>query len=296
MNKTILFVPGKHPKPPEQRHLELLNTSLAGGLQRVALPAVTLLQQGMLQLASWNFSYYGEHVDEKNILPWIHLMLERSGPSAGEKAQVHHWRVRLAYLYTSLADRFSWLIPYIPDPSVREAIAEVQRYIKNTDNVGRHIREYVKAPLRQMAQQGGDVLVIGHSMGSVIAHDSLWELWHEEDSRHSVDFLTIGSPLGTRYVQHRLQCWHREEGLRVAGNIRQWTNISAEGDLVALDATVADDFSAMMKQGSCTQIVDICENVYNYFRNEEGLNVHRSYGYLVNPVVCKVIADWILQE
>lgn len=297
-NQTILFVPGKHPKPPEQEYLELLRATLIGGLRRVSPSAATILERDeqLLKVASWNFSYYGTYAESEAVLPWIHLMLERSGPSAIEKSRVHHWRVTLAYLYISIADAFPFLIRFIPDPAVRQSIIETHRYFSNIDMIGCRVREYVKSIIREAWGRGEQVLVIGHSMGSVIAYDSLWELWHEEEHRNCVDFLTIGSPLGTRFIQHRLQCWHYDEGMRFPGNIRYWTNISAQGDLVALDPTLADDFSGMVKQGSCADIVDIFRNVYNYFRNEEGLNVHRSYGYLVNREVCKVVAQWIERE
>jgi hypothetical protein len=36
--------------------------------------------------------------------------------------------------------------------------------------------------------------------------------------------------------------------------------------------------------------------IFNYFRNDLGLNVHRSYGYLVNPRVGEVIAKWWKEE
>ncbi len=69
-------------------------------------------------------------------------------------------------------------------------------------------------------------------------------------------------------------------------------NISSVGDLTALDRTFADDFSEMLALGMVNSIEDHCEGIYNFFHNEEGLNCHRSYGYLVNPDVGKVIADW----
>lgn len=39
-------------------------------------------------------------------------------------------------------------------------------------------------------------------------------------------------------------------------------------------------------------IEDHNHGVYNFFRNEDGLNSHRSYGYLVNPVMGRLIEDW----
>ncbi|MBE9515367.1 MAG: hypothetical protein IME93_00165 [Proteobacteria bacterium] len=293
--KTILFVPGKHPKPPEQEHLALLRHSLVEGLRRVSVPAADMLEQDaeLLGVASWNHSYYGEYRNGLQDWPWIHLMLERGEASEKEMAEAQHWHLRLAHLYVSVVDYFPRLIRYIPESALRQSVIETYCYFRNIDNVACRVREYVKAPLRQIWDQGGQVLLIGHSMGSVIAYDSLWELYHEEKRSECVDLLTIGSPLGMHFIQHRLQCWHCDEGMRFPGNIRHWTNISAIGDLVALDSTVADDFSDMVRQGSCTEIIDIGKNVYNYFRDEEGLNVHRSYGYLSNPEVCKTVAQWL---
>jgi len=48
----------------------------------------------------------------------------------------------------------------------------------------------------------------------------------------------------------------------------------------------------MLKQGLVKSIEDHSHGIYNYFRSDEGLNCHRSYGYLVNPAVGSIIADW----
>jgi hypothetical protein len=48
----------------------------------------------------------------------------------------------------------------------------------------------------------------------------------------------------------------------------------------------------MLKLGLIESITDVNGGIFNFFRNEAGLNVHRSYGYLVNPRVGEVIARW----
>ena len=48
----------------------------------------------------------------------------------------------------------------------------------------------------------------------------------------------------------------------------------------------------MSELGMVDTFVDYCEDVFNYFHGPDGLNCHRSYGYLINPIVAKVIADW----
>jgi len=61
---------------------------------------------------------------------------------------------------------------------------------------------------------------------------------------------------------------------------------------VALDKTVFDDFGDMKDLDLTDAIHDYCHNVFNYFRNDSGLNMHRSYGYLVNVVVGRIVCDW----
>jgi hypothetical protein len=35
-------------------------------------------------------------------------------------------------------------------------------------------------------------------------------------------------------------------------------------------------------------------DLYNHFRGDIGLNVHKSYGYLINDAVAGTIGDWLL--
>ena len=104
-------------------------------------------------------------------------------------------------------------------------------------------------------------------------------------------FLTLGNPLGMNFVQQRLHGFH-DEPPRFPCNIRRWVNIAAHGDVTALDTEIRDDFLAMIQQGCAESIEDRHRGMFNYFRNEKGLNVHRSYGYLVEQHVARAIASW----
>ena len=72
--------------------------------------------------------------------------------------------------------------------------------------------------------------------------------------------------------------------------------LSAVGDVTAVDIEISDDFSPMTELGYTEKIEDHCAGIYNFFRNDEGLNPHRSYGYLVNPAVGRIIADWWMKD
>lgn len=242
-------------------------------------------------LAAWNAHYYGLTRVGDQDREYIDALLQKQGPSEHDKREARSWRRLAARWAYSLADHIPVLISLIRDAAVRNAISETLRYFENHDNIGREVRDLFKSLLKPMLADNDRVLLIAHSMGSVIAYDALWELWHEDESRTPIElFLTLGSPLGMRYVQRRLVGFR--DGRRYPGNIQRWVNVATEGDLTALDAKLADDFHEMVDRGWTESITDRHEGVFGYFRNQAGLNVHRSYGYLVHPVVGETIAAW----
>lgn len=297
--KRIIFVPGKNPKPPAAEYREQLFRCLVHGVGRAdpdAARAIAATPE-VFTLISWNALYYGNEKPLGPDRPWIDALLTRTGPTEDEVREALSWRRKAARAMVSVADLLPILIPLLPDPAVKSTIQETERYFANVDGIGGRVRELLKAPLREMLERGERVLLIGHSMGSVIAYDALWELWHTAGRRERIDtFLTTGSPLGMHFAQKRLLGAHERGARKYPGNIRHWFNIAAQGDLAALDATLSDDFSAMRTFGLVEKLSDVDGGIFNYFRNAEGLNVHRSYGYLVNPRVGEVIAKWWRQH
>lgn len=109
------------------------------------------------------------------------------------------------------------------------ALTQVSRYL--TDDT---IREYAQ---QQVLEQIGPEtrLVIGHSLGSVVAYEAL----HRVD--HPVALLTLGSPLGLRTVIYdRL----RPQPPFVPPALTRWDNLVDRDDLVAAQLDLARDFPA----------------------------------------------------
>ncbi|MDA1185246.1 MAG: hypothetical protein O2930_11465 [Acidobacteria bacterium] len=294
MNR-IIFVPGKNPKPPVEQYRQMLLRCLRRGVER-ADPAVAQeieADSRAFQLAGWNHLYYQSDKPLNEDLPWVEALLTQDGPTRQDVREALSLRSGVAWFLYTLADAFNVLIPLLPDPAVRATIQETARYFSNDGDSGRQVRELLKAPLRELFTRGDRILVIGHSMGSIVAYDALWELTHIEKHPGRVDlFLTIGSPLGMRFTQRRLLGTREEEHRRYPHNIRHWINMTSHGDLTALDATLHNDYRAMLTSGVIESITDMNGGIFNFFRNDLGLNVHRSYGYLVNPRVGEVIANW----
>jgi hypothetical protein len=291
----IIFIPGKNPKPPAEEHRHQLLRCLRRGVAR-ADPAVAQeieADSQAFRLIAWNPLYYRSYKPLDEDLPWIDALLKQDGPTHADVKEALSFRRRRAWLLYTLADIFNFFIPLLPDPAVKSTVRETARYFSNEDNIGQQARELLKAPLREMFARGERVLVIGHSMGSVIAYDSLWELAHIEKNPGRVDlFLTIGSPLGMRFTQQRLLGTREKGTRRYPHNIHHWINMASQGDLTALDPTLRDDYKSMLELGVIESITDMNGGIFNYFRNDQGLNVHRSYGYLVNPRLGEVVAKW----
>ncbi len=139
--------------------------------------------------------------------------------------------------------------------------------------IRRQIRDRLTVLLDQ--HKNDRVLVIAHSMGSIVAYDVLREL---EAAQDTVDHLvTIGSPLGLPLVAKKIR---REfGGTETPGTVAAWTNMADPGDKVALDCQLADEFDPNARGVKVTDVL-----VHNdYVNHQDKSNCHKSYGYLRTP-------------
>jgi hypothetical protein len=97
-----------------------------------------------------------------------------------------------------------------------------------------------KEPIRQRLRRAldaaaGPMVVISHSLGTVIAYDVLRE---PRFAARSVPLLvTLGSPLGYAEIQDVVT-----RPLQLPAPVRLWANFADPFDVVALDSSLADDF------------------------------------------------------
>lgn len=204
--RQIIYIPGKNPKPPDEQHRELLWRTLLEGVRR-AVPEIAdnlCLHSDNFKLIAWNYLYYHNNKDISSELPWIEALINQQGPTERNIHEAHAWRRKWNCLLYTIIDYLPFLLHFSPE-SIQSTAKEITHYFQNKNNIACEIRDLLKQELRPVLASKGKVLVIGHSLGSVIAYDTLWELSHLERLPGKIDlFLTIGSPLGMNYVQRRL--------------------------------------------------------------------------------------------
>lgn len=289
----VLYVPGLLPKPEPRAHRDALFRCLLAGVRRideqVALDIAANLH--CFDVVSWTYDFYREYRDIGIDRDAIEDVIRQPEPTAQDLAEAVNWRRRLARWMFSAADLMPFLIPHVADERMELHLRDLQRYLRNRNDIADHTRQMLKMPLRAAAEAGRPVLLIGHSMGSVIAWESLWEMSRRDGDDVRIDtLLTMGSPLGQRFIQKRLQGFTAQGEQRYPKGIGRWINLAAVGDLTSVDPYLASDFGAMVEHG----LVDFIEDhrVHNWFRLDGVLNVHAEYGYFVNAVTAGIVTSW----
>lgn len=289
----ILYIPGLLPKPEPRQHRDALFRCLIAGLRRynehIALDIAANLH--CFDVVSWTYDFYGDYRDIRIDAAAIEELIDQGRATRRDLAEARSWRRRLARRLFMLADILPFLIPHVANERMELHLRDLHRYLGNKNEIAERIRQMLKIPLRAASESGRSIMLLAHSMGSVIAYDSLWQMTHEDDDDTTIDLLvTMGSPLGQSYIQKRLLGAREAGERRYPGNIRRWMNLSAVGDLTSIDPTLADDFEPMVKIGLVERIDDL--RLDNYFRLNGELNTHAEYGYLANGKTARMVADW----
>ncbi len=143
--------------------------------------------------------------------------------------------------------------------------------------------------------QNDEIMLIAHSMGSIIAYDLLRDLGRKDDNSIQIHtLLTIGSPLGFPYVTRQIVQKNKDRAkqdwLRTPAIVNtKWINFADKKDLVAVDNRLSDDFGSNAKG---VHVVD--DLILNDYAGSDGkANHHKSYGYLRAPELAKEISKFI---
>lgn len=140
------------------------------------------------------------------------------------------------------------------------------------------------------ARRGDDIMLIAHSMGSIIAYDVLRNLWRPDAGVRVSHFVTIGSPLGLPHVKLQIQEDRAYDGTVRTPSIvtHSWVNFADKKDPVAFDTHLADDY------GPNANGIGVRDDlVLNDYEIGGKRNHHKLFGYLRAPEVSEHILGFL---
>jgi len=150
------------------------------------------------------------------------------------------------------------------------------------------IRERLAETIKKY--QGDEIMLIGHSMGSIIAYDVLTFMVPDID----IDtFVAIGSPLGFPVIQGKIAAeWHAKRlvppKLKTPPGIKKhWFNLADLKDRIALIYDLSDNYQPNHRGVAAEDFV-----VYNDYQSSHVFNPHKSYGYLRTSEFSKILTKF----
>lgn len=197
------------------------------------------------------------------------------------------------FLRKNMAETF----PAISEKMMERYFTELDLYYtdvcRSLQNEDCSAKAAIQDRLREVLQNyaGYEILLLSHSMGSIIAFDTLWP---PPCTVPIHTFITMGSPLGlppivARNFQAQQAVFPHLKKPQTPDCVQlHWYNLSDRGDTVALDHTLRDDY-AMNRHG--VKALDLL--VDNDYEINGHANPHKSYGYLRTAEVAEMIDTFL---
>jgi len=133
-------------------------------------------------------------------------------------------------------------------------------------------------------------------LGTLASYDTFWKFSRTGENRaywkKKIDlWVTLGCPLGDETVKEYLRGARASRERKYPANVTRWENVAAEDDYISHDQRIKNDYKGMLRFGLVRRLRD--HRVYNLAVRNGQSNPHTSVGYLLNPAVSKLIAEWV---
>lgn len=163
----------------------------------------------------------------------------------------------------------------------------------NVNGMENPVQDAIREQLANILQKHRhkEILLIGHSMGSIICYDVLTQMAQDVN----IDtFVTMGSPLGLPIIMSKIASEQKKtlvEAAKLAtpeNVVRNWFNFSDLRDRVAINYTLNDDYDENSRH-----IRAIDRVVANDYECDGKKNPHKIYGYLRTPEFAEVVHEFL---
>lgn len=304
MKKIIIAVHGLGNKPPADTLSEGWLKAIHEGLERFGSPRSSI----PFEMVYWADVSYANPLDPEEKDPEAPLFLKAPYRPSTSRPAPKPRRIYLALLrfMEKNLDRF-FLRKNLKETFPTAMSKMMERYFSDLDtyytdecrSLGNKdcsakgaIQERLSQVLEKYAKY--EILLLTHSMGSIIAFDALST---PENGIEINTFVTIGSPLGLPPIVAR----NFENQKAWQPNLRKptvpdciwphWYNLSDQRDHVALDQTLRDDY-APNERGA--RALDL--RVINDYQIGDDANPHKSYGYLRATETADIIDTFLSEQ
>jgi len=301
MSKIIIGIHGLGNKPPKKFLERWWKKSIREGLKRIDCDRVFF----NFKLIYWaNFLHpkpLNPAINDRDnplylkepYLPATGLSDEKPGKMLRKILDIIEKELDQLLLNDDLTVNYSMITDLIIRHFFKDLDAYYQADCKNKRDEKCKAREIILEHVAHelIKHRRNDIMLVGHSMGSIIAYDILTTLTQEIEVDNLV---TIGSPLGIPVVMSKIAAEihpkpAKGEKLITPPNvIRNWFNISDLSDKIAFNYNLNDDFAANNRNVRAVDKVVVNDYEIN------GVKIpHKSFGYLRTPDFARIVVEFL---
>lgn len=303
MSHVIIGIHGMGNKPPEKTLQTWWKASIREGLKRINRPR---------RLFNFEIFYWAHYLhpeplqprvrDTKNPLyieePYFHSekTVEKKNPDMIRQRILNFFNKQLDKIF--LKADFTINHGSIADFILRHFFRDLEIYYSNRcilpGNKDCDAKSIICSDLATLLRKHRKekILLIAHSMGSIVAYDVLTQYAPEVP----IDTLaTIGAPLGLPVIKGRIIAEKnktvspRDTTIRTPENVvSNWYNLSDLKDKIAINYKLDDDFKENSRH---VRPVDLI--VSNNYKYKGEKNPHKAYGYLRTPELAEIISNFL---
>ena len=301
MSKIIIGIHGLGNKPSKKTLEKWWINSITEGLERINKKGIKF----KFELIYWADVLNGKPLDETIVdKEDPYYLQEKYNPAPYNfHPKPHPYRKKILGFLEKQLDKIllnkdlSPKYSFISEVIIHKYFKELEIYYTGERFDANNIKCTVKSLIRNKAAEvlekyeDDDIMLVAHSMGSIVAYDVLTFILPELDIE---TFVTMGSPLGLPIIMSKIAAEQAinqqvtEKLTTPPGIKRSWFNFSDLEDKIAMNYNLGDDYNENPNGVRATDLI-----VNNDYEINGVRNPHKSYGYLRVPEFAKVIYDFI---
>lgn len=304
MKKIILGVHGLGNKPPKKLLEKWWRRSIIEGLQRIGRPHLNF----DFKLIYWADFLHTTPLDPDETDEDSDLYIEeRYKPAVSIKKQKQKsFKERFLNFFKKQRDKILFnesmhlKFPSLTDLIIKKFFRDLDIYFSKHSDEETEANHFAKDLINKklidtLSQyQERDILIIAHSMGSIIMYDTLMRVGNDFDVGTVV---TVGSPLGVPFILQKLKA-DLSSVVTDVKNLytpdcisREWINLADIDDKLAQSADLGKMFKPNKKGVKPNMLM-----VDNDYENNGIENPHKSYGYLRAYELSFIIDEFLCRD